>query len=956
MKHQSLSIAIFLLLSVVATAKDGLTFKPTGADALRIIENKGQVTDQYGHKRDDIDFSVKTGNGLEIFIGPGVLHYQFSRSLSANTTADRLNFNRREEHDDSFAMYRMDVALQGRNTAATAATDGLLSFYEHYETANCRNTTAHAFSRIVYKNIYPNIDWVLYVTGGQLKHEFIVRAGGDVADIAIAYDGAQQLKLNSDGGLTAVTPMGTITEDAPKCFDAHGKVNSHFVLKDATLSYAAGSYNGILTIDPTLQWGTYFNNVDIFIAIATDGNNNVYGTGYTHMAAGVATTGAHQTTIGGGQDAFVVKYNAAGAKQWATYYGGSSSEQGEAIINDHEGHLYIAGETFSANGISTPGAYHETHGGTMYFDAFLSKFDTMGNLVWGTYYGGAMRDEGYALTLAPGGDVYLAGRTKSATGLATPGAFQPVCNSCATADSFDAFVAKFTSAGALLWSTYYGGAGDDNVNALAIDNTGNIYISGATSSTTNIATAAAYQTTMFGGTSLSIDGFLAKFTPAGSRLWGTYFGGTDDDRARSVVADATGVYIAGSTASSNHIATPGAHQAVYGGGPYVGMYSDWGDAYLAKFNEAGALQWATYYGGTNTDVLFSATSNGHGDVYLTGYTASTTGIATPGALVGTAPGGFTDMFLAQFNSTGSLVSGTYYGGPGGDWGSCVTMGDSATLYVGGFTLSDTGIATAGADESTFIPPTGPVVGCMMKFGICSLPAGDTISGPASICIDVEGVLYHDGAAGGVWSMSNTHATITTGGLVAPVSAGLDTVLYTLTNSCGSVTDMKAISIDTPLSAGILSGSDSVCMGHDITIATTSTGGVWSAVNMLGTITTAGVFSGIAAGRDTVIYMVSNVCGTDTAQKVVTIVNCNEGVDNQGGYTNQVWFYPNPTEDIVYISALADIASVQVYDITGRLLSSADNKGRSATVRLGQFADGVYLLHINQAYSIRVIKQ
>ncbi len=957
MKRQSLLIVIFLFLSVVVTAKEGLTSQPAGADALRIIENKGQITDQYGNKRNDIDFSVQTGNGLVIFIGAGTLHYQFSRSTSPAGKPETIHSgSKREQREDSFSMYRMDVLLRGSNAAAKAGTDNQLPYYEHYETAKCRNTTAHAFSQITYRNIYPNIDWVLYVAAGQLKHEFIVRPGAKVSDIAIAYDGAQQLKINSDGGLSAVTPMGTITEDAPRCFDAHGKVNSHFILKDSTLSYATGSYSGTLTIDPTLHWGTYFNSVTLFIAITTDNNNSVYGTGYTFAIAGVATTGAHQTTYGGAQDAFIVKYNAAGALMWSTYYGGAGTDDGEAMACDNAGHIYITGGTQSAAGISTPGAYQVHLAGGMHSDAYLSKFDTMGNLVWGTYFGGPEYEGGSGVKVAPGGDVYLVGGTNSATGVATPGAFQEVFGSSPMSDTADAFLAKFTSSGALLWSTYYGGSGDDYAGALSLDNTGNVYIAGATSSTNNIATASAYQTTLLGGTSLSLDGFVAKFTPSGGRLWGTYFGGEDDERARAVVVDASGVYIAGTTASSSHIATPGAHQTVYGGGVFWGMYSDWGDGYLAKFDPSGTLQWSTYYGGTGNENLTSATTDGHGTIYLTGLTASTTGIATPDGLISSAPGGFTDIFLAQFSSTGALMNGTYYGGPDADQGFAIAMGDSATLYVAGLTLSDAGIATAGADETTFIAPAGAAVGCMIKFGICSLPVGDTISGPASLCLGIEGALYHDGVAGGVWSMSNTHATITAGGFVHPVSAGTDTVLYTLTNACGSVADMKAISVDTPLSAGILSASDSVCMGHAITITSTSAGGVWSSGNVLDTITTAGVFYGIASGQDTVIYTVSNACGTDTAQKVITIVNCNEGVYNQGNYANQVMLYPNPTEDILHISALFDIASVQVYDMTGRLLLSADNKGRSAMVRLAQFADGVYLLHINNTYSIKVIKQ
>src|SRR5690606_35058106 len=183
---------------------------------------------------------------------------------------------------------------------------------------------------------------------------------------------------------------------------------------------------------------------------------------------------------------------------------------------------------------------------------------------------------------------------------------------------YDAFLVKFNSAGVRQWATYYGGAQSDIGTSCATDFSGNVYLSGQTSSTTNI-TSGGHQNTI-GGIK---DAFLVIFNSDGVRLWGTYYGGSDTDVGYSCTTDGSGnVYLAGSTESTNNIAS-GGHQNAKGGG-----YTN--DAFLVKFNSAGVRQWATYYGGNVGDYGYSCATDGNDNVYLTGYTSSFNNIASGG--------------------------------------------------------------------------------------------------------------------------------------------------------------------------------------------------------------------------------------------------------------------------------------------------------------------------------------
>ena len=231
----------------------------------------------------------------------------------------------------------------------------------------------------------------------------------------------------------------------------------------------------------------------------------MYLTGYTPSTTGIATTGSHQAALGGNRDAFLVKFNSSGVRQWGTYYGGIGYDVGESCATDTSGNVYLAGhtaQTLSDSGIATTSAHQTTRSGSV--DAFLVKFNSSGARQWGTYYGGTGNDLSYSCATDASGNVYLTGFSASTAGIATTGAHQTT-----RSGSVDAFLVKFNSSGARQWGTYYGGAGADYGHSCATDASGNVYLAGSTGSTTGIATIGAHLAT-YGG---SADAFLVKFDP-----------------------------------------------------------------------------------------------------------------------------------------------------------------------------------------------------------------------------------------------------------------------------------------------------------------------------------------------------------------------------------------------------------------------------------------------------------
>lgn len=830
------------------------SFENSGnTQTLYFAENKGQVTDQYKHPRKDIDFKLSTNSNLNVFIGKGSVTYQFSQP---EDTAARDIFHsiERKSEPARYKMYRLDVKLLHANVDAELVKKEELEYYENYFTdwSGEKGVRIKTYAKVIYKNIYPNIDWILYTQNGALKHEFLVRSGGNIADIKLQYDGATALKINKNDGLSALTPFGSITEDAPVSYEPGGKkIQSRFKLSGNILSYETGKYSGDLIIDPIVSWGTYYGGLgtETETDVATDTGANVFITGWTTSTSGIATTGAHKTTFTDFNDGFLVKFNSEGKRLWATYYGGLGQEDPKSVCCDKNGYVYITGDTRSAAGIATTGSHKDSYNDTLVEEGFLVKFASDGSRVWGTYFGDTLLDYSNRVYTDKNGNVYITGGTKNTTGIATSGVYHS-----SLAGGADAFLAKFNSSGTLTWCTYYGGEYDEAAESMAIDSSGNIFLCGATwASTSGVATTGAHQTSFGGGLS---DGFLAKFDSSGSNLlWGTYYGGTRDELITRVVINASGqVYFSGWTNSTSGIASSGSYQSTFGGTV---------DLFMGKFSTIGTRLWATYYGASATETRCRGLAlDTGGNIYFSGSASaySSISLATPGAHKDTNSGS-TDGLLIKFDSSGSRLWATYLGGSDFDAITTITIDKYNGIYCYGETGSNSGIATAGAHK------TSRSVYDIFLVKFCDSINAGTLSGADSVCKSA-GVTLTASVPGGIWR-SKSGRTSVVSGLVTGLTSGYDTIQYIMSNNCLSDTATKRIYIKPGANAGTISGSDSVCVGKSVTLTGSVSGGTW--VSKTGKTTLSGsVVSGATSGTDTIFHILTNACTSDTAIKKIFV--------------------------------------------------------------------------------------
>lgn len=245
----------------------------------------------------------------------------------------------------------------------------------------------------------------------------------------------------------------------------------------------------------------------------------------------------------------------------------------------------------------------------------------------------------------------------------------------------------------LAWATYYGGVGNDAfvANSVDADAAGNVYVAGATTSVTDIATTGAFQST-YGGV---IDGFVIKFSPTGQRLWSTYIGGNQTDRATTITTDGTSVYVGGFTHSPSGIAYNGQQNTIYPSGTQ--------DAFLIKFNTTdGSRIWGTYYGGGGVEAFNSLDIAPDGSIVAAGTTGTTSigaaNVATPGSYQVTG-GAFSSSMVVKFSSSGVRQWGSFYRSTSGATTVNIQKVDvdaSGNIYIAGLCTNTIGLSTPGS--------------------------------------------------------------------------------------------------------------------------------------------------------------------------------------------------------------------------------------------------------------------
>ncbi len=398
--------------------------------------------------------------------------------------------------------------------------------------------------------------------------------------------------------------------------------------------------------------------------ITVDGSGNVYVLGQFFNSVTFGTT---TLTSNGDRDVFVVKYNNNGEVQWAKSAGGTGSDSGLSIAVDGSSNVYVTGFyyhsiNFGATALASAGLS----------DMYVAKFKSNGEVQWAKSAGGTGYDNGSALAVDGGGNVYVGG---SFTGSVSFGMTTLTC----TGES-DIYVAKYSSSGDLQWAKREGGVGSETVRGVAVDNSGNIYTTG-----TYIGT------TTFGSTTLTpinpigvvVDIYVTKFSNNGEVQWAKSAGSRGNETTLDIAVDGSGnAYITGYTTG---LATTFGSITLNPIGDY--------DTFIAKYSTNGEVQWAKIAGGTGADQGQGIAVDESGNLYVTGnfsgtFTFGTTTLTSNGDL---------DIYVAKYNNAGDVQWVKSAGGSGTDRGQDIVVDGSSKAYVTGL-FSDT--ATFGSTTLT----------------------------------------------------------------------------------------------------------------------------------------------------------------------------------------------------------------------------------------------------------------
>lgn len=628
-----LSLYSFLLCS----GQKGSLYNTSGG--MKYTANKGQVSDAKGRPLPSVIYTADLGTNAKTFFFSNSFSYVVLQKEPYQGAPLGVNINPFTEDplmgNKVNAAQRVDVEFVNSNPLVKVEGNSPLSEISHYYLAHCPDGIhASSFQSITYKELYPGIDMVFKTAQGAImEYDFILYPGANPENIQLKYTGASGISLHNHV-LTIQTISGEIREYIPQIYQQIGSekkiIKGTYLLKDDVVKFGVGDYDKAyaLIIDP---WITYITS----------------------------TVGGHNTTADN-----------------------SSYAQGLAL--DTGGNIIVEGYTNSPNFPVTPGVFQDSIAGAIYStDIFVAKFDTGGNRLWATYYGGS----NYEITYPRGigtdaaGNIIFTSAIRSNDFPVTAGCFQPTYGG----GTYDACAVKLTPNGTRIWATYLGGSSDELAMGLFVAPSGNIVTTGTTKSSNFPVSAGAFQAT--NRSTAYNNAYLIYFDPSGARKWSTYYGGSVTDVGQGINIDKSGnIIMTGTSISADYPVSPGAWQTSHAGPTGLGYGS--GDIVLAKFDSTGNRLWATFYGSTGQDAAIDVVTDSAGYIYIVGGSYySTTFPTTPGVFkpVSEVNG---DVVVAKFSPTGSRVWATLIGGTRQEIGRAITLDHQGNIYTCGLT-SDT---------------------------------------------------------------------------------------------------------------------------------------------------------------------------------------------------------------------------------------------------------------------------
>jgi len=404
-------------------------------------------------------------------------------------------------------------------------SESIISYFKG--TQDNWKTNIPTYDYVSLGQIWNNVDVDLKANGNNMEKIFTIHPGGNPSDIQMSFDGISDVVI-SEYKLKIDTDLGEIFLSKPIAYQVidgvkHNVSISYDILNSTTYGFSVLSYDPKfdLVIDPLIA-STFVggSGAEKAWGIALDSSGNVYITGYTESTTDYPTTvGAYDTTHNGGTDVFVSKFNSALTSLSAsTFVGGSGNDFVNGIAIDSSGNAYIAGNTVDSTTDypTTVGAYDTTHNGGN--DVFVSKFNSaLTSLSASTFVGGTANESAFGIITDSSGNVYITGYTfAGGTNYPTTvGAYDTTYNG----GTSDVFVSKFNSAlTSLSASTFVGGSNIDRANGIALDSSGNVYITGLTlaGGTNYPTTVSAYDTTHNGNDDVFVSNFDCTLSSSNS--------------------------------------------------------------------------------------------------------------------------------------------------------------------------------------------------------------------------------------------------------------------------------------------------------------------------------------------------------------------------------------------------------------------------------------------------------
>jgi hypothetical protein len=558
-------------------------------------------------------------------------------------------------------------------------------------------TNVPTYSRVALREAYPGIDAVYKASAGaQIEQEFIVRPGADAAAIALQFDGIHAATVDETGDLVLATPAAPLRLSRPIAYQEIGGTRREIpvawiVRGPRRAGFELGTYDRSLplVIDPLVVWSTRLGGSgdDQAFGVAVDGFGHIVVTGDTG-SVDFPTLGP--PPLAGGVDAFVTKLDRHGRSMlYSAYIGGTGTDGGRAIAVDWGvGDAYLAGFTNSTDFPTTSGAFQELPQGD--FDAFVIKLNPDGILEYSTLIGGLAADMAFGIAVDSSGRAHVAGGTRSSN-FPVNNALQPL-----PGGGRDAFVARVSALGDLLeYSTFLGGSDDDNAYAIAVDFSGNAYVTGFTLSSDFPTTPGSLQP-LPGGES---DAFVARIDADATLGWATFLGGLGTDVANGIAVDGNvgTSYVVGSTTSTNFPLS---------GGGFTGLT----EGFVTRLDATGrAIVWSRSTG----SAVPTAVAMDLADVYLV---ANQVMCTDPSLVPPGCPQSHVDVVVNKLSESGIILGLFQIGGTGDlttgqDFGQAIAAfnGDDWTgeedilngsVFVAGFTASTNFPTTAGTVQTS----------------------------------------------------------------------------------------------------------------------------------------------------------------------------------------------------------------------------------------------------------------